>query len=284
MSTIKQSRSAGFIIITLIYLCAIALGAWIFITLTDYSLLARLFIADFWATVLVWFFGVLFKNSSVYDPYWSVAPPVMLTGYACYCDSFGLPVILLLTAVWVWAIRLTGNWAYTFKNLTIQDWRYDKYKNDSPKQWHIVNFFGINLMPTIIVFLAMIPGFLLIEKNVAEATVWTYAGCLLCILSALLQLASDTQAHRFRKEHPGEVCNVGLWKYSRHPNYLGEICMWWGVYFMLLSVAPGEWFSLIGATVNTLLFVFISIPLMEQRQLANKPGHKEYKEKTRMLF
>ena len=115
MSTIKQSRSAGFIIITLIYLCAIALGAWIFITLTDYSLLARLFIADFWATVLVWFFGVLFKNSSVYDPYWSVAPPVMLTGYACYCDSFGLPVILLLTAVWVWAIRLTGNWLIPLK-------------------------------------------------------------------------------------------------------------------------------------------------------------------------
>ncbi|KAL7718235.1 Steroid 5-alpha reductase C-terminal domain-containing protein [Entamoeba marina] len=57
----------------------------------------------------------------------------------------------------------------------------------------------------------------------------------------------------FRKEHRGKVCNVGLWKYSRHPNYLGEICMWWGVYFMYLSVDQTYWYSFVGAVLNTLL-------------------------------
>lgn len=284
MTAIKQSRSASFLIITLIYLAAIGIGGIVFLKTTEYGMIERLFLADFWATVFVWFFGVLFKNSSVYDPYWSVAPPVMLTGYAMYCNSFEMPVILLLIGVWVWAIRLTLNWAYTFDNLTIQDWRYDKYKNDFPRLWPIVNFFGINLMPTLVVFLAMIPGFRLIELNIADATLWTYAGCLLCLLSALLQWVSDTQAHRFRKTHKGQVCNVGLWKYSRHPNYVGEILMWWGVYFMLLSVAPEEWRTLVGAVVNTSLFVFISIPLMEKRQLANKPDYAAYKKKTGMLF
>ena len=64
------------------------------------AVLLRLFVADFVATVFVWLWGVIFRNSSVYDPYWSVAPPLMLTGYAVYCGAFTLPVILMLIAVW----------------------------------------------------------------------------------------------------------------------------------------------------------------------------------------
>ena len=115
------------------------------------AVLLRLFVADFVATVFVWLWGVIFRNSSVYDPYWSVAPPLMLTGYAVYCGAFTLPVILMLIAVWYWAIRLTVNWAYTFPNLNKQDWRYDMYKERFPRLWHIVNFTGINLIPTVVI-------------------------------------------------------------------------------------------------------------------------------------
>ena len=108
--------------------------------------------------------------------------------------------------------ELIGNWAYTFSNLSKQDWRYDKYKGDFPKLWHI-----------------------------------------------------------------------GLWKSSRHPNYLGEILFWWGLFIIYISVAPGEWLTAIGAVANTLLFIFVSIPLMEKRQLATKPAYAEYRRNTRML-
>jgi len=219
----------------------------------------------------------------MYDPYWSVAPPVILTPLAYYYGAFDIPTILMLIAVWVWGIRLTVNWAYTFENLAIQDWRYDKYKNESGKLWPVVNFVGINLMPTVIVFLAMIPAFRLMTLQ-KEANIVTYLAFTICLFATMLQYISDKQAHHFRKLNPGKVCNVGLWKYSRHPNYLGEILMWWGVYFILLSVAPQEWGTFIGALVNTLLFVFISIPLMEKRQLANKPEYADYKKKTSTLI
>ena len=290
---LKSSRSWSFVVITLIYLIATAIGVWVFAFLSGSHFLVRLFAADFAATVFVWLWGVVFSNSSVYDPYWSVAPPLMLTGYALYVGAGSLPVVLLQIAVWYWAIRLTGNWACTFPNLNKQDWRYDMYKERFPRLWHIVNFTGINLMPTIVVFLAMIPGFLLIDMsagNQLNADIFTWAGFIVCVSAATLQLVSDTQAHRFRKTHRGEVCTVGLWSRSRHPNYLGEILMWWGVYLMSLTAA-GEihsWRDIllpaVGALANTCLFLFISIPMMEKRQMANKPAYAEYRKTVRMLL
>lgn len=293
IESLKASRSWSFAIIAAIYLIATVLGVWAFLALDDMAVLLRLFIADFVATVFVWLWGVIFSNSSVYDPYWSVAPPLMLTGYAIYCGASSFPVVLMLVAVWYWAVRLTGNWAYTFPNLNKQDWRYDMYKEKFPRLWHIVNFTGINLMPTIVVFLAMVPGFLLIGVSAAvpvHADIMTWLGFFVCIAAATLQLVADTQAHRFRSNHRGEVCMTGLWSISRHPNYLGEILIWWGMYIIYLTVAAGDssWEMLLlpaaGALANTCLFVFISIPMMERRQIANKPGYSEYRKKVRMLI
>ena len=286
IESLKASRPWSFAVITIIYLIAAALGVWTFLALDETAVLLRLFVADFVATVFVWLWGVIFRNSSVYDPYWSVAPPLMLTGYAVYCGAFSLPVLLMLVAVWYWAIRLTGNWAYTFPNLNKQDWRYDMYKERFPRLWHIVNFTGINLMPTIVVFLAMIPGFLLIGMSAAsplQANIWTWLGFFVCISAATLQLISDTQAHRFRRDHRGEVCTVGLWNRSRHPNYLGEILMWWGVALSVVCAAPQVWYLCAGAAANTVLFLCVSIPMADGRQ-SRKEGFAEYKRQTRMLL
>ena len=109
MEKLKSSRKWSFVLITLIYLVAAIIGVWVFLAIKDSHFLLRLFAADFAATVFVWLWGVIFSNSSVYDPYWSVAPPLMLTGYAIYCGTSSLAVVLMLIAVWYWAIRLTGN-------------------------------------------------------------------------------------------------------------------------------------------------------------------------------
>lgn len=282
----KSSRALSFIIITIIYIAAFLVG-WATYKcpcVASWHVLWRLFIADVVATVFVWIFGLIFKNVSVYDPYWSVAPPVMMTAYACQLGSWSGSTVLLLIAVWWWGIRLTGNWAYTFRNLNSEDWRYTKYRTEkSPFVFQIINFAGLNMVPTIVVFMAMVPGFKIIEYGL-PANALTVLTCLLCIGAATLQLVADHQIHQFIREKKGRVCNVGLWKHGRHPNYFGEITMWWGVYLMSLSVTPNiahDWFWLIGAVMNTLLFCFISIPLMEGRQLKNKPEYAEYKKHTR---
>lgn len=143
------------------------------------------------------------------------------------------------------------------------------------------------MMPTIVVFLVMIPGFFVIEAA-AQANVMSWFGFLVCVCAATLQLVSDTQRHRFAKDHKGQICEVGLWKHGRHPNYFGEILMWWGVWlmFLALSVGPSTLRDLcvIGPLLNTCMFRFISVPLMEKRQIQNKPGYTEYQKRTRMFL
>ena len=280
----NQNKSFSIVIIGIIYLIATLLCYFVFRILNKgLHELVALFLADVVATVVVWGFGLYYKNVSVYDPYWSVAPPVMFTLWAYSKSVFTLPVVLLLIAVWYWGIRLTGNWVYTFNGLAHEDWRYTRYRETkSPFIFQIINFFGLNMMPTVLVFATMLPGFGLFETT-ASANILTWIGFAICISAATLQLVADTQIHRFREEHPSQYCNVGFWKHGRHPNYLGEISMWWGVWTMYDSIYGLDWLIL-APVAMTALFLFISIPMMERRQLQNKPGYAEYRKKTRMLI
>ena len=244
--------------------------------------IGALLMADVLATIVVWGFGLLYENVSVYDPYWSVFPPVAFLLWAFYTSVWSLPVILLLVASWYWGWRLTRNWAITFKGIGHEDWRYTKYRDRHPLVFHAINLFGLNMMPTLVVFAAILPGLKLFE-TIAPANILTYFGCVVCIVSATIQLIADKQSHDFRAAHPSKVCNVGLWKHGRHPNYFGEIQFWWGIWIMYASLNGFDMF-IGGAIAMTALFLGISIPLMEERQLANKPDYAEYRKQTRILI
>lgn len=279
-----QTKNTSLVILTAVYLLAAVAGCFTFLELQPImNELLALLVADVMATIIVWGFGVFYKNVSVYDPYWSVAPPLMFTAWAFYKNVITLPVLLLLVAVWYWGIRLTCNWAYTFHGMGHEDWRYTRYrKMQGPVLFELTNFFGLNMMPTLLVFAAMLPGFQLFECS-AIANVGLWAGFAMCIAAATIQLVADTQIHRFRKNHPGQYCNVGLWRKGRHPNYFGEILMWWGVWVMYASQGSLDW-RIAGPIAMTALFLFVSIPMMERRQLQNKPGYGEYRKRTRMLI
>ena len=278
------SKAASMAIIAVVYAIAGAAGILAFGKLgaalgEPWALLA----ADVIATVIVWGFGLVYENVSVYDPYWSVAPPVMFTAFAMYKGCWTLPVVLLLVAVWYWGIRLTYNWAVTFKGLAHEDWRYTKYREaQSPALFFVTNLFGLNMMPTLVVFACMMPGFGLSGLD-APVNALTWLGFAICIAAASIQLIADMQSRRFRAAHPGRVCDTGLWRRGRHPNYFGEISMWWGVWIMYASLCGLDWLVL-GPIAMTALFLFISIPLMESRQLANKPAYAAYRSRTRILI
>lgn len=280
---IPQSRTISFVIVAIVYVLATVIGVATYQYSVDrMPVLWALFMADFVATVFTWAVGLLYRNVSVYDPYWSVAPPVLLTLYALLMNQLSLPAFVMLFTVYVWAIRLTGNWAVTFMGLRHEDWRYTKYRTSlHPVLFHLVNFFGLNMVPTIVVFFAMVPAIRILEMAPA-ATIFTWIGGAMSLTAVLIQHLADTSAHQFRREHPGEVCRVGLWKHGRHPNYFGEILMWWGIWVQSLCM-PMDW-TIAGAILNTLLFLCISIPLMEQRQLKNKPDYAQYRKETRLFI
>ena len=281
----KQSRPVGFVVITAIYVIAILVGIALFCAFPNEHLFLRVLFGDFGATIFVFLTGVALQNASVYDPYWSVAPIVICTGVALYFDALANPgVIMLLVAVWYWGIRLTLNWAHTFKNLATQDWRYDKFKRQYPRSFQIVSFFGINVFPTTVVYLCLLPGILFIENGVLD--ILTIVGVAVSVGAATLQLVADIQMHRFRRENSDGrlIIRSGLWKWSRHPNYLGEVLMWWGVYIVMLSSLPEHWFLGVGPLANTLMFLFVSIPLADKRNREIRQEYDEYAKETNKLL
>ena len=249
--------------------------------------LIALFLADVLATIVVWAFGLLYENVSVYDPYWSVFPPIAFLIWAFYTGTWSLPVVLLLVASWYWGWRLTRNWVITFKGIAHEDWRYTKYRSKHPVVFHLINLFGLNMMPTLVVFAAMLPGLKLFEEQTLAVSHWPLAICVLgfivCIAAATIQLIADKQIHDFRAANPGKYCTAGLWKHGRHPNYFGEMSFWWGIWIMYAASNGIDWF-IGGPIAMSAMFLGISIPLMEKRQLANKPGYAEYRKQTRMLI
>ena len=280
MKNPKENRAASFLIVAIVYILAAAAGVGIYLVL-PLEPWAALLIADIGATVVTFFFSVVLSNASVYDPYWSVQPVVILIAF-CIGRELGVVQILSLVAVLVWGTRLTANWAYTFHGLYHQDWRYTMLREKTGKLYPFVNFLGIHLVPTLVVYGCTLPAvytFLDAPAFNAGAAVFFAVS----LFAVLLQGTADCQMHKFRKARTGTFIRTGLWKYSRHPNYLGEILMWWGVGLAAVCLMPHRWYLLAGALANTLLFLFISIPLADGRQ-SRKEGFALYKKNTRMLL
>jgi len=101
----------------------------------------------------------------------------------------------------------------------------------------------------------------------------------------VVALVADVQMWRFRRANPaGGFIRQGLWRYARHPNYLGEMLMWWGVYVVALSAVPQYWWTGVGALVNTAMFLFVSIPMADRRNRQRREGIDEYCRQTNSLM
>lgn len=276
----KENRKASFAIIILVYAFATAVGVGTY-QMLPFGWWQNLLAADIVATVLTFAFSVLLDNASVYDPYWSVQPIVILIAFAIG-KELTVVRILLLAAVIFWGVRLTANWAYTFENLTHQDWRYTMLEEKTGIFYPFVNFAGIHMVPTLVVYACVLPAvYAFLHSGVWNVRSIIFFGLSIC--AAIMQGVADYQMHRFRKHRNGAFIHDGLWKYSRHPNYLGEILMWWGVALSVISIFPNAWYLGLGALANTLLFLGVSIPLADGRQ-SQKPEYEAYKNQTRMLL
>lgn len=284
---IKYSFFKDRLIVVIAYAMAM-LGAWVStLFFPDQDLWIRIAIGDFVGTVIIFIYSLLLKNSSMYDPYWSVIPIFILLYLFVEMEvpSLNVRMIFVSIVVLYWGIRLTMNWLKTWPGLGHEDWRYIKLAHDTGPFYWLVSFLGIHLFPTILVFLGCLPLIPVLESN--SPLVWTdFLGFIISFLAIEIERRSDNQLRAYKENSASstsKVCETGLWKYSRHPNYFGEISFWAGLFIIAFGLNPEN--NLIygfGFFAMMILFVFVSIPMMEKRQKA-KPGYTEYKKKVWML-
>ena len=236
------------------------------------------------ATLIIFLFSNIHKNSSIYDPFWHVAPIPIVFYIAKQSSLPTLELNLVLAAFLFWALRLTYNWYLNWNNLDHEDFRYIDLKNNNKYMAFINDLFGIHLIPTLIVNVSLYPIYVALNSESLNELV--YVGFIIIIIAVVIQYISDDQMRKFRKDESnlGKTMKYGLWKYSRHPNYLGEVSFWFGIYVFALASGLTTIWLLACPIVMLALFVFISCPMMDNRSLKRRSDYKEYMDKTPQLF
>ena len=281
-----KKKFFGLTVLLVVYVIAAVIAILAFISFDKLGLpqFVSILIADVIATVFVWLMGVIFKTASMYDPYWSIQTFVMYLGLLIKTGNWNAGTISLLVVITIYSIRLTTNFIIGFDSLSYVDWRYRMLKNKSGHFYQFVNLFGICLFPTLVVYSCSLP--VIVFTEIGAFSYWSIIGLFIAISGVFLELISDIQMKKFVKirSSRSEVINIGLWKYSRHPNYLGEITVWFGVALNLIFINPSYWYLIFGAVINLLMFLFISIPMEEKHLKEYKEDYDLYLETTSPLL
>ena len=186
--------------------------------------------------------------------------------------------------VLIWAARLG---AYLFRRILRMkvDHRFDDMR-DKP-----LRFARFWLLQAISVAVIMLPvSYLLGRDDAPGFGPWMIAGAAIWLVGLLIEAAADAQKSAFRskEENRGRFITSGLWRYSRHPNYFGEMLVWWGLFVFAVPFLDGAAFAVvIGPVFITLLLLFVSgIPLLErsaEAKYGDDPAYREYKRRTSIL-
>jgi len=184
--------------------------------------------------------------------------------------------MMVMCLVCVWGFRLTHNFI-SRGGIGHEDWRYADLRTKCGKYFWFVSLFSVFLFQSIFLWGASLSlyGAMTKPKPIAYQD-WMAFG--LTLSSILLEAISDIQMNDFislkkEKKTNKVIIDTGLWKWSRHPNYLGEILFWWGIYLFSRNDGNGgrnDWWVVLGPVAMTLLIAFVSIKIMEDRQLAMK--------------
>jgi len=226
----------------------------------------------------------LFKTDKLTDISYAVTF-VVLSVYGLASSVASFPYIILAAMICIWAFRLG---AYLLKRIG----RIGKDKRFDGKREKFLPFLQFWLLQGITVGVVMLPSILFFSYGTGKIGIVSIVGVVLWLLGLIIEAIADDQKYKFINDinNKGKWIDIGLWKYSRHPNYFGEILLWVGIYIFTLSglsVMQGL-IGLSGPLYIAVLIIFVSgIPLLEKsayRKWGENKGYLEYKNQTSILL
>ena len=277
----KELRSALTVIIFLfcIYLLSF-FGSNVVSTIQSINSFSFLLILSVLIQIIFFIPSFILKTEKLYDLIGSTTYIIITSiAYLSVENKTTTDTILFLFVI-IWGIRLG---TYLFKRIQRdrEDVRFEKAKRNF--FWFLQYWMGQALWVSITSCAAVI-AILKPENNFL--TIYGYIGIMIWILGFTLEVFADQQKNSFKKNQNTnkKFISTGLWSRSRHPNYLGEIGFWFGIYFMGVSSGFAPFWIIICPLLMLALFVFVSCPMMDQRSLKNRSDYKDYMEKTSQLF
>jgi steroid 5-alpha reductase family enzyme len=242
------------------------------------------------ALVVFWYMTALFvvalarRNNSLADVAWGPAFFLAAAAVLYAAMPSGLRPVLVTILIAVWALRLAvhillRNWGRG------EDWRYAQWRGKWGHLWVLRSYLQVFLLQGFLLLIVVVPA--LWVNTFGGPRLWWLdgIGAALWLVGFLFEAVGDYQLARFQKDpaNHGRVLRSGLWRYSRHPNYFGEVTMWWAIWLIGLAAGAPLW-TVISPLVLTFLILKVSgIPLLESRQMLN-PEYRDYAARTSPFF
>ncbi|MBM3344749.1 MAG: DUF1295 domain-containing protein [Betaproteobacteria bacterium] len=232
---------------------------------------------------LTWVVSYVKRDVSIVDCVWSLLLALAGVIYAATLPMMGPRTLLVMTLLMAWAVRLAGyitwrNWGEP------EDRRYQaiRARNQPHFEWKSLYLvFVLQAVLAWIVSLPMLPAL----ASTAALGVLDYVAATVVVFGLLFETAGDAQlaAFKARPENRGRVMASGLWRYTRHPNYFGEFCVWWG--FFLFALTAGAWWTAISPLLMSVLLLKVSgVTLLEQDIAERRPQYRDYVLRTNAFF
>lgn len=234
---------------------------------------------SFWFVV-----SLIKKRNDVADVAWGLGFVLMTWMSFVLSDNSGTRGLLVGILVSIWGLRLA--WHIHARNKgKAEDYRYLPWRKEWGKWFYIRSYFQVYILQGAFLFLIVMPVLLINKNTGVELGLLDAVGVAAWLIGFYFEAVGDAQLARFIKNptNKGKLMQSGLWAYTRHPNYFGEVTQWWGLWLVALSVSNG-WFGIIGPITITFLILKVSgIPMLE-RKMAENPEFAEYKRRVSVFI
>ena len=233
--------------------------------------------------MIFWFIiSVIKKRNDVADIAWGLGF-ILMAWLSFYLSGFSYKALLVNILVTVWGARLAWHIYNRNKNKP-EDARYMEWRK-TWKNFYLRSFLQIFLLQGTLLFLISLPVIFINHSVMTGFDAFEIVGIVVWVIGFYFESTGDRQLREFISDpaNKGKLMDKGLWRYSRHPNYFGEVTQWWGIFLIALSI-PGSIFTVIGPLTITTLILFVSgVPLLEKKY-AGRPDFEEYKKRTSVFI
>jgi steroid 5-alpha reductase family enzyme len=230
-----------------------------------------------------WLVSLPIRNVSIVDSMWSLMFLLAAGVYAWAQDGLGQRALLVLAMVLIWSVRLATY--ITRRNLGhAEDFRYQQIRARNEPGFAVKSLYLVFGLQAVLAWIISLP-LLAAVNSTAPLGPLDYAGAALWLIGMVFEAGGDAQLARFKADpaNQGKVMDRGLWRYTRHPNYFGDFCVWWG--FFLIALAGGGWWGVVGPALMSFLLLKVSgVALLEKDIDERRPQYREYVRRTNAFF
>ncbi len=230
---------------------------------------------------LTWLISLARRDASIADIAWGLGFVVVAWTTWSVGDGLDDRRNLLVAMVTIWGIRLAGHLVWRSRGEP-EDFRYQSMRRRAGDRFPLTSFFSIFVFQGAVLWVVSLPVQLAMTPTTPEVGLLSIIGVVVWGIGFFFETVGDAQLARFRNDpaNEGAVLDWGLWRYTRHPNYFGDCCIWWGLFLVAAETPDARW-GVIGPIVMTVMLLRVSgVAMLERGLHKRRDGYADYVERT----